>query len=152
MKDDLGFFGGDNLVDLRAVAHIAQQRNRAQPREPLAQLHIDAVKGEFAIVEQDEPAGRERGDLPSQLRADRSPRAGDENAAAADEPRHALAVEHRLGAAEQILQRDRFEGALGIVEIALKIGELRQPARGGSPAHPPGRAVAGSDRRAGFAP
>ena len=39
----------------------------------------------------------------------------------------AVAVEHRLRAAEQILERDRFEGALGIVEVALEIGEPRQP-------------------------
>ena len=57
MKDDLGFFRRDDLVDLGAVAHIAQQRNRVQAREPLAQFHLDAVKGEFAIVEQKQPAG-----------------------------------------------------------------------------------------------
>ena len=57
MKDDLGFFGGDDPVDLRAVAHVPQQRDGAQAGEPFAQLHFDAVKGEFAIVEQDEPAG-----------------------------------------------------------------------------------------------
>ena len=47
-----------------------------------------------------------------------------------DQPRHPVAVEHRLRAAEQIFEGDRFKGVLGMIEVALKISELREPREG----------------------
>ncbi len=113
-----------------AVAHVAQQRDRRRLRKPLAQFDVDRVERVFAVVEQDQPARHEGGDLAGELGADRAAGAGDQHPAPTDQPRHPLAVEHRLRAAQQIFERDRLERVLrtvlGIVEVALKIGQLGQ--------------------------
>ncbi len=130
VADDLGPLGGEDGVDLHAVAHIAQQRHPRQLREALAQFDVDRVERELAVVEQHQRGRRQRRDLARQLGADRAAGAGDQNAAAVDQPRHAGAVEHRLRAAQQVFERDRLQHVLGpmlgIVEPALEIGQPRQ--------------------------
>ena len=126
MKDDLGLFGGHDLVDLRALADVPQEGNPHQRRELFAQLRLDRVERKLAIVEQHQPARRKGRDLPTELGPDRAAGAGDEHAASRYQPRHPVTVEHRLRAAEQIFERDWLDRPLGTIEVALEVGQLGQ--------------------------
>src|SRR6516162_6830988 len=126
MKYDLGPFGGDHLFDLPALAHITQQRQGCQRRKALAQLRIDRIEGEFAVVEQHEPAGQEGRYLPGELGADRAAGSRDEHATPCYQLRHPVAVEYRLRSTKKILEGDRLDGAFGIVEVVAKISQPRE--------------------------
>ncbi len=65
-------------------------------RVGLGQLDVDLPQRVFAVVEQDQRLRPERRDLARELAADGAAGAGDDDAAALDQPRHALAVERHL--------------------------------------------------------
>ena len=104
---------GPPVVEHRAhpglVADIGDQRLAMHLRVGLGELGVDLPQRVFAVVEQDQRLRPEGGDLAGELRADGAAGAGDDNAAALDQPRHALTVERHLGAVEQIVDHHRAQ-------------------------------------------
>ena len=109
-----------------AVAHVGDDGAARQARKALADLEIDRVERELAVVEQRQLGRREGRHLAHQLAADRAAGAGDEDALAAHQPRHRVAVEHRLRPAEQVLERDRAQLDL-VGDPVAQLLDLRHP-------------------------
>ena len=101
-----------NGSDTRFVADIGDHGATADLRMGFGQLQVDLPQRVFAVVQQYERARPEGGNLAGKLAADRPPGAGDDGAAALDQPRHAVSVERHLRPVEQILDRHgaKFDG------------------------------------------
>ena len=96
----------ENRPDSRFVADVGDQRAAVDLRVGLSQLQVDLPQRVFAVVQQDQGAGAEGGDLAGEFAADGAAGAGDDDAAALDQPGHAVTVEWHLRAVQQILDRD----------------------------------------------
>ncbi len=104
----------------------------------LGQFQVDLPQRVFAVVEQDQLLGPERGDLARQLAADGAAGAGHDDAPALDQPRHAVAVERHLRAVQQVLDRDRLQFQMR-PPVAWRRGRARSGAARGGPAALRGR-------------
>ena len=93
----------------RLVADVGEHGLARQGRVTLGKRQIDLVEMEFRILDQGDLGRLEVGDLAHQLAADGAAGAGHHDALAGDERLHGRPVEHRLGPAEQVLDRDRSD-------------------------------------------
>ena len=72
MEDHLRTVGAEGVVQTRDHAHIADYGDELQIGEAVLQFETDVVHRRFGVVEEDELLDAERGQLPAQLRTDRT--------------------------------------------------------------------------------
>ncbi len=107
VEDDRGTLCTEQRLDRHRVGHIEEMARETQLRKALRQLHLDAVEIELAAIHQDQAGRAGRRELTHQLRADRTPGAGDQDIAPGQPGMDPLPIELDRFASEQILDGDR---------------------------------------------
>ena len=97
----------ENCSDSRLVPDVGDQGAAVHLRVGLGELEVDLPQRVLTVVEQNQGAGAEGGDLPGELTADRAAGAGNDDASALDQPRHSVAIERHLRTVEQVLDDHR---------------------------------------------
>ena len=136
------------MARMRASSRMSAIRvRRLDLRVGLGEFQVDLPQRVFAVVQQDQRAGAEGGDLAGEFAADGAAGAGDDDAPALDQARHAVAVERDLRAVEQVLDRDRaeFDRARLVAGSAARSGGA--PGEPGGRSGRPGRRPARGGRR-----
>ena len=72
VEDHLRTVGAEGVVQTRDHAHVADYGDELQIGEAVLQFETDVVHRGFGVVEEDELLDAERGQLPAQLRTDRT--------------------------------------------------------------------------------
>ncbi len=108
VEDQLGAECLAQRFHAREITYIGDDRAALAARLSLRQFKIDLPQRELAVVEQHQLGRRKTGDLARQFRPDAAAGACDQNAAALNQPGHAVAVERHLAAIEQILDGNRL--------------------------------------------
>ena len=121
MENDVRGEVADDFLDPRLVPDIAQQCLAGQIWIALADFQIDLIEQIFRGVEHGDLGRRKTGDLTRQLTANGPAGAGDQYLATGDQALHGGQVEHRLAAAQHVLdvdrsRRQRSGGVLGVVQ------------------------------------
>ena len=97
----------EHAFDAPGVAGIGDHRGAPNVRHRLAELEVDLPEREFAVVDQDQQFGIQRGDLARELGTDAAAGAGHQHAPAAHQPGHAIAIQRHLRPVQQLLDRHR---------------------------------------------
>ena len=106
MEDHLRPVGPESEIQARGHTDIADHRNEIQPRELLFQFEAEVVHRRFGIVEQDQAADPEAGELPAEFGADGAGAAGHQHHLALEIGLDGFQVDLDLLPAEQVLDLD----------------------------------------------
>ena len=116
----------EDLPHLLAVLDVAEDRGGGVVAALVDELALDLEQIRLGVVEEHEPRGADARDLPAELRADRSARAGDEHDLAGQVARDRGDVDLDRLAAEHVLHLDRAQLARQVEVAGDELGETRQ--------------------------
>ena len=132
MEDQLRADLGEDPLQGAGVAHVAEMGAARQVRPAAAQLGVDPVEVELAVVQQRDLGGLLVGELAHQLAADRAAGAGHQDPPALHQAAHRFRVEHDLRPAQQVLDGDRLRPDRLARSGAFEVGQARQTVEGQS--------------------
>ena len=117
MEDDRRLVALEEAADLAGILDVGERRDRGRVVALALKLALDRHEGVLGVVDEDDPARAERGDLAAELRADRAAGPVDEHGRAGDVRGDRRHVELDGLAPEDVLDLHLAELA-GEVEVA----------------------------------
>ena len=125
VEHEVRSLGGEQGFEFVSFSHVAENGRAPEAGMAPGNFEIDGVERELGMIEQRQMGRREIGDLTGEFGPDGAAGAGDHDPPAGDQGLHGVAVEHRLGPAEEVLERHRPD-LQAIGDVAPEIGKPRQ--------------------------
>ena len=124
VEDDLGAPLAEDVVDPVGAPHVADDRDEVEVGEALLELQPEVVGGRLGVVQADQPADGETGQLAANLAADAPGGAGHQDGLVAEQGADLVEVDPDLVAAQQVLDAHLADGAAD-----LPVADRLEPGR-----------------------